>query len=157
VTSQPLSHHQSSIGKSTQLKAEIPKLEMVAQPEAGEPDALRLDQPDLSTWQIKSELDNAIAKLSSLDRQQLAQKLCREIDQVGLDWSKINLSTQLPEVMSPEDISQLAAYTYQFHAEIFQAVFLEKPQLIHSLSNNLMNAIIGIMATKWIHSHSRQP
>lgn len=153
MKSQPWSQHQSPITKSAQLDAEIPRLEMVAQSNEGKSEPFRLAQSDPSIWQIKTDLDDAIAKLSPPERQQLAQKLYQKVSEVGIDWQNLNLSTQLPEAMSTRDVSQLAAYAYQFHGEIFQAVFLEKPQLIYALSDTLVTAIISIMAMKWINGH----
>jgi hypothetical protein len=150
VQPQPLSQHQLTLGQSTQLHSKIPKLEIGVEQEEDSSQGVQQSSSDPDLWQVKSELDAVIAQLSSLEQQQLARKLYFKIKEVGLDLQKINLSTHLPEAMSARDVSQLAAYAYQFHSDIFQAVFLEKPQLLNRLSDGLVIAIIGIMATKWL-------
>lgn len=155
MQSHPLFQQQITPRQITELHSDLPKLELSVESEAeeGEHQPLKQSSSSPSIWQIKSELDAVIAQLSSLEQQQLAEQLYLRIQKVGLDLQQINLSTHFPEAMSPRDVSQLATYSYQFHSDIFQAVFLEKPHLLNRLSDKLVVAIIGMMANRWLHNH----
>jgi hypothetical protein len=55
--------------------------------------------------------------------------------------------------MTADDVSKLAGYTYHNHPHVFQDVLAEQPAIVKFLSNPLVGAALGAIATKWLGSH----
>lgn len=67
---------------------------------------------------------------------------------------QLKLSSTSPEQMSIEDLSKLAIYAYHTHPEVFQLVLIQ-PGMIELLSNSLLTALLGILASCWLSEPDR--
>jgi hypothetical protein len=52
--------------------------------------------------------------------------------------------------MTPDDVAQLAGFTYHSHPDIFHEVLADQPALVKFLSNPMVGAVVGAIASKWI-------
>jgi hypothetical protein len=52
--------------------------------------------------------------------------------------------------MNADDVSKLASFTYHSHPDIFQEVMADQPALVKFLSNPLVGAALGAVASKWL-------
>ena len=104
--------------------------------------------------QMEPELKEAIAKIKPNERDDVAREFFSHLDKRGLskrDLEKqLGLSTHHASRMSADDVSKLANFTYHSHPDIFQEVMADQPALIKFLSNPLVGAALGAVASKWL-------
>jgi len=55
--------------------------------------------------------------------------------------------------MNADDVSKLAAFTYHNHPDIFQEVLADQPAMMKFLSNPMVGAALGAIASKWFGGH----
>lgn len=103
---------------------------------------------------IKVEVRQLLNRVSLEQRQKTAQQFLEQLESQGVDQSvlqeTLSLSTVNPDQMNSEEISQVAAYTYQHYPDFFQSILTE-PNLVQCLSHRILSAIVGIMAAKWLN------
>ncbi|MEO1682653.1 MAG: hypothetical protein AAFS06_05260, partial [Cyanobacteria bacterium J06631_12] len=63
---------------------------------------------------------------------------------------QLGLSTHRPRKMNADDVGKLASFTYTAHPDIFQEVLADQPAILKFLSNPLVGAAIGAIASKWL-------
>ena len=109
---------------------------------------------NVSPQQMEPELQKAIAQIKPNERDDVAKEFCEQLDKRGLskrDLEKqLGLSTHHASRMNADDVSKLASFTYHAHPDIFQEVMAEQPALVKFLSNPLVGAALGVVASKWL-------
>jgi len=110
--------------------------------------------PDkIPTSQMEPDLQKAIAKIKPNERDDVARAFFKHLKQRGLDerhvQQQLGLSTHNPNHMSADDVSKLASFTYHNHPDIFRDVLAEQPAIVNFLSNPLVGAAFGAIASKW--------
>jgi exopolyphosphatase/pppGpp-phosphohydrolase len=100
------------------------------------------------------ELKKAIAQIKLNEHHDVAHEFLKQLEGMGISdrdlEEQLNLSSCHANHMNANDVSQLAAFTYHNHPEIFQNVVAEKPGIVKFLSNSLVGAILGAIAIKWL-------
>ncbi|MCC0179833.1 hypothetical protein I4641_23115 [Waterburya agarophytonicola K14] len=108
----------------------------------------------VSPEQMEPELQQAIAKIKPQERDDVAREFFNRLKKRGLsdrDLAKqLGLSTHHASRMNADDVSKLANFTYHSHPDIFQEVMADRPALLKFLSNPLVGAALGIVASKWL-------
>jgi hypothetical protein len=103
--------------------------------------------------QMEPELKKAIAQIKPNERDDVAKAFFKHLKQRGLDErhleQQLGLSTHNPNRMNADDVSKLAAFAYHNHPDIFQEVMAEQPGIMKFLSNPLVGAALGAIASKW--------
>lgn len=110
--------------------------------------------PDkIPTSQMEPELQKAIAQIKPNEREHVAQAFFKRLHERGLNErtleQQLGLSTHHPHRMSADDVSKLAGFAYHTHPDIFQDVLAEQPAILKFLSNPLVGAALGAIASKW--------
>lgn len=104
--------------------------------------------------QMEPELQKAIAQIKPNERDDVAKEFLKHLDKRGLskrDLEKqLGLSTHHASRMDANDVSKLANFTYHSHPDIFQEVMADQPALLKFLSNPLVGAALGAIASKWL-------
>ena len=104
--------------------------------------------------QMEPELQKAIAQIKPNERDDVAKEFFQHLDKRGLskrDLEKqLGLSTHHASRMNADDVSKLANFTYHSHPDIFQEVMADQPALLKFLSNPLVGAALGAVASKWL-------
>ena len=104
--------------------------------------------------QMEPELQQAIAKIKPNERDDVAKEFFQQLDKRGLNKrdleKQLGLSTHHTSRMNADDVSKLANFTYHSHPDIFQEVMAEQPALVKFLSNPLVGAALGAVASKWL-------
>jgi len=104
--------------------------------------------------QMEPELQQAIAKIKPNERDDVAREFFKRLDDRDLDKrdleKQLGLSTHHASRMNADDVSKLANFTYHSHPDIFQEVMADQPALIKFLSNPLVGAALGAVASKWL-------
>lgn len=107
--------------------------------------------------QMEPELQKAIAQIKPNERDDVARAFFKHLKQRGLDERHLErdlgLSTHNPNHMNPDDLSKLASFTYHSHPDIFQEVMAEQPAILKFLSNPVVGAALGAIASKWFGRH----
>ncbi|VEP16648.1 conserved hypothetical protein [Hyella patelloides LEGE 07179] len=110
---------------------------------------------NVSPQQMEPELKEAIAKIKPNERDDVAREFFKRLDDRGLSKrdleTQLGLSTHHASRMDANDVSKLASFTYHSHPDIFQEVMADQPALIKFLSNPLVGAALGAIASKWLH------
>ncbi|MFH7024190.1 MAG: hypothetical protein ACHBN1_02000 [Heteroscytonema crispum UTEX LB 1556] len=113
----------------------------------------RLNHDRIPPSQMEPELKKAIAQIKPNERDDVAKAFFKHLKQRGLDERnlerQLGLSTHNPNHMNADDVSKLAAFTYHNHPDIFQEVMAEQPGIMKFLSNPLVGAALGAIASKW--------
>ena len=108
----------------------------------------------VSPQQMEPELQQAIAQIKPNERDDVAKEFFQQLDKRGLskkDLEKqLNLSTHHASRMNADDVSKLASFTYHSHPDIFQEVMADQPALLKFMSNPLVGAALGAIASKWL-------
>ncbi|MBD2178638.1 hypothetical protein H6F42_17100 [Pseudanabaena sp. FACHB-1998] len=112
-------------------------------------------QPDrISSAQMEPELQQALAKIQPSQRDDVARELFSQLKKRGLgnrDLEKqLGLSSHDPSRMTPDDVAKLAGFTYHSHPDIFHEVLADQPAVVKFLSNPVVGAVVGAIASKWI-------
>ncbi len=55
--------------------------------------------------------------------------------------------------MNADDLSKVASFTYHSHPDIFHEVMAEQPAILKFLSNPMVGAALGAIASKWFGRH----
>ncbi len=104
--------------------------------------------------QMEPELQKAIAQIKPKERDDVAREFFSHLKKRGLsdrDLEKqLGLSTHHASRMNADDVSKLASFVYHSHPDIFQEVMADQPALIKFLSNPLVGAALGAVASKWL-------
>ncbi|MBC6433018.1 hypothetical protein FM036_20690 [Nostoc sp. HG1] len=107
--------------------------------------------------QMEPELQKAIAQIKPNERDDVARSFFKHLKQRGLDERHLErdlgLSTHNANHMNADDLSKLASFTYHSHPDIFQEVMAEQPAILKFLSNPMVGAALGAIASKWFGHH----
>jgi hypothetical protein len=103
---------------------------------------------------MEPELQKALAKIQPSQRDDVARELFGQLKKRGLGnrdlERQLGLSSHDPSRMTPDDVAQLAGFTYHSHPDIFHEVLADQPALVKFLSNPMVGAVVGAIASKWI-------
>lgn len=104
--------------------------------------------------QMEPELKKAIAQIKPNERDDVAREFFKHLKERGLSErnleSQLGLSTHNPNRMKADDVGKLASFAYHNHPDIFQEVMADQPALLKFMSNPLVGAIMGVVASKWL-------
>lgn len=104
--------------------------------------------------QMEPELQQAIAQIKPNERDDVAREFFQHLKKRGLSdrdlEQQLGLSTHNPNRMTADDVTKLASFTYHNHPDIFQDVLAEQPAVVKFLSNPLIGAALGAIASKWL-------
>lgn len=104
--------------------------------------------------QMDPELKEAIEKIKPNERDDVARDFFKHLKERGLsdrDLEKqLGLSTHNPKKMNADDVGKLASFAYTAHPDIFQDVLADQPAILKFLSNPLVGAALGAIASKWL-------
>ncbi len=111
--------------------------------------------PDqVPTSQMEPELQKAIAQIKPNERKDVAQEFLNQLKKQGLsdhDLEKqLGLSSNHANHMDADDVSKLAGFAYHSHPNVFHEVLADQPALVKFLSNPLIGAAFGAIASKWM-------
>lgn len=111
-------------------------------------------QPErVSSAQMEPELQKAIAQIKPNERDDVAREFFKHLKKRGLsdrDLEKqLGLSSRDPNRMKPDDVAKLAGFVYHSHPDIFHDVLADQPALVKFLSNPMVGAALGAIATRW--------
>lgn len=116
-----------------------------------------LNHDSVPPSQMEPELQKAIAQIKPNERDSVARSFFKHLKQRGLDErhleQQLDLKSHNPNHMSAEDVSKLASFTYHNHPDIFHEVLAEQPGMMKFISNPLVGAALGAIASKWFGSH----
>ena len=112
-------------------------------------------QPDrISSAQMEPELQKALARIQPSQRDDIAKDLFNQLKKRGIgdrDLEKqLGLSSHVPSRMTSDDVAKLAGFAYHSHPDIFHEVLADQPSLVKFLSNPIVGAVVGAIASKWI-------
>ncbi|MEM7771095.1 MAG: hypothetical protein AAF327_11360 [Cyanobacteria bacterium P01_A01_bin.37] len=104
--------------------------------------------------QMEPELRQAIEQIKSNERDDVAREFFKHLKERGLSdrdlERRLGLSTHNARRMKADDVSKLASFTYHSHPDIFHEVLADQPAILKFLSNPLLGAALGAIASKWI-------
>ncbi len=104
--------------------------------------------------QMDPELRKAVEKIKPNERDDVARDFFKQLKERGLsekDLEKqLGLSTHNARKVNADDVGKLASFAYTAHPDIFQEVMADQPALLKFLSNPLVGAAIGAIASKWL-------
>lgn len=107
----------------------------------------------ISSTQMEPELEKAIASIKPNERDDVAREFFNHLKKRGLSdrdlERQLGLSSHNPNRMKPEDVSNLASFVYHSHPDIFHEVLADQPALVKFLSNPVVGAALGAIASKW--------
>ena len=116
-----------------------------------------LNHEQISPSQMEPELKKAIAQIQPNERDDVARAFFKHFKQRNLDEhhleKQLGLSTHNPNRMNADDVSKLASFAYHNHPDIFQEVMAEQPGIFKFLSNPVVGAALGAIASKWFGGH----
>ena len=115
----------------------------------------RAFHPDrIPSSQMEPELQKAISQIKPNERGDVAKEFFSSLGKRGLKdrdlEQQLGLSTHNPKHMSADDVSKLAGFTYHNHPDVFHDVLADQPALVKFLSNPLIGAALGAVASKWM-------
>ena len=104
--------------------------------------------------QMDPELRQALEKIQPKERDDVAREFFKHLKERGLserDLEKqLGLSTHRAGKMTADDVGKLASFAYTAHPDIFHEVLADQPAILKFLSNPLVGAAIGAIASKWL-------
>jgi hypothetical protein len=111
-------------------------------------------QPDrISSAEMEPELQKAIARIQPNQRDDVAREFFNLLKKRGLsdrDLEKqLGMSSHDPKRMKSDDVAKLAGFAYHSHPDIFHEVLADQPALVKFLSNPIVGAALGAIASKW--------
>lgn len=116
-----------------------------------------LNHEQISPSQMEPELKKALAQIQPNERDDIARAFFKHFKQRNLDErhleKQLGLSTHNANHMNADDVSKLASFAYHNHPDIFQEVMAEQPGIFKFLSNPLIGAAMGAIASKWFGGH----
>lgn len=108
----------------------------------------------VSAEQMDPELRQAVEKIKPNERDDVAREFFKHLKERGLDERtlerQLGLSTHKPRKMNADDVGKLSSFAYTAHPDIFQEVLADQPAILKFLSNPLVGAAIGAIASKWL-------
>ncbi|HEY9699361.1 MAG TPA: hypothetical protein V6D10_19035 [Trichocoleus sp.] len=103
--------------------------------------------------QMEPELQKAIAQIKPNERDDVARDFFSHLKKRGLSdrdlERQLGLSSHHANRMSPDDVSKLAAFAYHNHPDVFHEVLADQPALVKFISNPIIGAALGAVASKW--------
>lgn len=116
--------------------------------------ARSLHHEKISPAQMEPELKKAIEHIKPNQRDDVARELFKHLKERGLSERdlerQLGLSTHNPKKMTADDVGKLGSFAYHSHPDIFHDVLADQPALLKFLSNPMMGAIMGVVASKWL-------
>lgn len=116
-----------------------------------------LNHESIPPSQLEPELQKAIAQIKPNERDDVARSFFKHLKQRGLDErhleQQLGLSTHNANRVNADDLSKLASFTYHNHPDVFQEVMAEQPAIIKFLSNPMIGAALGAIASRWLGGH----
>jgi hypothetical protein len=116
-----------------------------------------LNHDQISPSQMEPELKKAIAQIQPNQRDDVSRAFFKHFKQRNLDErhleQQLGLSTHNANRMNADDVSKLASFAYHNHPDIFQDVMAEQPAIFKFLSNPIVGAAMGAIASKWFGKH----
>ena len=116
-----------------------------------------LNHDSVPPSQMEPDLQKAIAQIKPNERDDVARAFFKHLKQRGLDdrhlEQQLGLSNHNPNHMSADDVSKLASFTYHNHPDVFHEVLAEQPVIVKFLSNPVIGAALGAIASKWFGGH----
>jgi hypothetical protein len=110
----------------------------------------------IPTEQMEPELQKAIAQIKPNERDDVAREFFSQLKKRGLNdrtlEQQLGLSSHHPNHMSADDVSKLASFTYHNHPDIFQEVLADQPAILKFLSNPIVGAALGAIASRWFNN-----
>lgn len=104
--------------------------------------------------QMEPELQKAIAQIKPQERDDVAREFIDHLKKRGLQDKdlerQLGLSTHHPSRMNADDVSKLAGFAYHSHPDIFHEVLADQPAMVKFLSNPMIGAALGAIASKWM-------
>jgi hypothetical protein len=104
--------------------------------------------------QMEPELQKAIAQIKPNERDDVARDFFAHLKKRGLNErdleKQLSLSTHNTKHMTANDVSQLATFAYHNHPDVFHEVLADQPMLVKFISNPLVGAALGAIASKWV-------
>ena len=104
--------------------------------------------------QMDPELRKAVEKIKPNERDDVSREFFKHLKERGLsekDLEKqLGLSTHKARKMNADDVGKLASFAFTAHPDIFQDVMADQPALLKFLSNPIVGAAIGAIASKWL-------
>ena len=104
--------------------------------------------------EMEPELQKAIAQIQPNERDDVAKDFFSHLKKRGLseqDLEKqLGLSTHNTKHMSIDDVGKLAGFTYHNHPDVFHEVLADQPMLVKFISNPMVGAALGAIASKWM-------
>jgi hypothetical protein len=118
----------------------------------------RAFHPDrIPSSQMEPELQKAIAQIKPNERGDVAKEFFNHLRKKGLKErdleQQLGLSTHDSKHMTADDVSKLAGFAYHNHSDVFQEVLADQPALVKFLSNPVIGAALGAIASKWMGGH----
>ncbi len=118
----------------------------------------RAFHPDrIPSSQMEPELQKAISQIKPNERGDVAKEFFNHLSKRGLKdkdlEQQLGLSTHNPHHMSADDVGKLAGFAYHNHPDVFHDVLADQPALVKFLSNPLIGAALGAVASKWMGGH----
>lgn len=106
------------------------------------------------TSQMEPELQKAIAQIKPNERDDVAREFFSHLKKRGIHdrdlEQQLGLSSHHPNRMNADDVSKLATYVYRNHPDTFHEVLADQPALVKFLSNPVVGAVFGAIASKWL-------
>lgn len=119
-----------------------------------------LNHDSLPPSQMEPELQRAIAQIKPNERDDVARSFFKHLKQRGLDekhlQQQLGLSSHNANHMTVDDLSKLSSFTYHNHPDIFKETLAEQPAILKFVSNPVVGAILGAVASKWIGGHGHK-
>lgn len=104
--------------------------------------------------QMDPELRKAVDKIKPNERDDVSREFFKHLKERGLSEKdlerQLGLSTHSARKMNADDVGKLASFAYTAHPDIFQEVMADQPALLKFLSNPIVGAAIGAIASKWL-------
>lgn len=104
--------------------------------------------------QMEPELQKAIAQIKPNERDDVARDFFSHLKKRGLNEhdleKQLGLSTHKANHMSTDDVSKLAGFAYHNHPDVFHEVLADQPMLVKFISNPVVGAALGAIASKWM-------
>lgn len=103
--------------------------------------------------QMEPELQKAIAQIKPNERDDVARDFFSHLKKRGLSdrdlERQLGLSSHHSNHMTADDVSKLAAFAYHNHPDVFHEVLADQPALVKFISNPIIGAALGAVASKW--------
>jgi hypothetical protein len=111
-------------------------------------------QPNrISAAELEPELQKAIARIKPDQQDDVARDFMKHFKKIGQsdrDLEKqLGLSSHDPNRMKSDDVAKLAGFAYRSQTDIFHEVLADQPALVKFLSNPIVGAALGAIASKW--------